>query len=406
MTQTTDFSQAPVRRLPMPEFISMLAFLFAIIAFSIDAMLPALPEIGHELTPGNINRAQLILTVFVAGMGVGTLFAGPISDSIGRKATITIGFVIYAAASVAAIFSHSIEMLLVARFIQGMGASGPRIVGLALVRDLYAGRDMARITSIVMMVFIIVPALAPSLGAGMIALAGWHGVFYAFLIFALIGCLWLNLRQAETLAPERRRELRIKPIFEAASEVLRNRHVMLCTLILTLGFGQMFGLLSSAQQLFGEAYGKGDAFPTWFAAMALLSGSGTILNAKFVTRFGMRRIAKWAYIMQTCVSGTMLILLTSDALPDVLRFPAFFIWAVSVFFMAGVTFGNLNALALQYMGHIAGMAASIVAAISTVSATLIASPVGLLYNGTALPVVTATLICSGLAWFLMRYLTD
>ncbi|WCR15230.1 multidrug effflux MFS transporter [Paracoccus seriniphilus] len=384
----------------------MLAFLFAIIAFSIDAMLPALPEIGHELTPGNINRAQLILTVFVAGMGVGTLFAGPISDSIGRKATITIGFVIYAAASVAAIFSHSIEMLLVARFIQGMGASGPRIVGLALVRDLYAGRDMARITSIVMMVFIIVPALAPSLGAGMIALAGWHGVFYAFLIFALIGCLWLNLRQAETLAPERRRELRIKPIFEAASEVLRNRHVMLCTLILTLGFGQMFGLLSSAQQLFGEAYGKGDAFPTWFAAMALLSGSGTILNAKFVTRFGMRRIAKWAYIMQTCVSGTMLILLTSDALPDVLRFPAFFIWAVSVFFMAGVTFGNLNALALQYMGHIAGMAASIVAAISTVSATLIASPVGLLYNGTALPVVTATLICSGLAWFLMRYLTD
>ncbi|WP_372802916.1 multidrug effflux MFS transporter [Paracoccus seriniphilus] len=406
MTQTTDFSQAPVRRLPMPEFISMLAFLFAIIAFSIDAMLPALPEIGHELTPGNINRAQLILTVFVAGMGVGTLFAGPISDSIGRKATITIGFVIYAAASVAAIFSHSIEMLLVARFIQGMGASGPRIVGLALVRDLYAGRDMARITSIVMMVFIIVPALAPSLGAGMIALAGWHGVFYAFLIFALIGCLWLNLRQAETLAPERRRELRIKPIFEAASEVLRNRHVMLCTLILTLGFGQMFGLLSSAQQLFGEAYGKGDAFPTWFAAMALLSGSGTILNAKFVTRFGMRRIAKWAYIMQTCVSGTMLILLTSDALPEVLRFPAFFIWAVSVFFMAGVTFGNLNALALQYMGHIAGMAASIVAAISTVSATLIASPVGLLYNGTALPVVTATLICSGLAWFLMRYLTD
>lgn len=297
-------------------------------------------------------------------------------------------------------------MLLVARFIQGMGASGPRIVGLALVRDLYAGRDMARITSIVMMVFIIVPALAPSLGAGMIALAGWHGVFYAFLIFALIGCLWLNLRQAETLAPERRRELRIKPIFEAASEVLRNRHVMLCTLILTLGFGQMFGLLSSAQQLFGEAYGKGDAFPTWFAAMALLSGSGTILNAKFVTRFGMRRIAKWAYIMQTCVSGTMLILLTSDALPDVLRFPAFFIWAVSVFFMAGVTFGNLNALALQYMGHIAGMAASIAAAISTVSATLIASPVGLLYNGTALPVVTATLICSGLAWFLMRYLTD
>ncbi|PHQ67238.1 MAG: multidrug MFS transporter, partial [Paracoccus sp.] len=183
-------------------------------------------------------------------------------------------------------------------------------------------------------------------------------------------------------------------------------HVMLCTLILTLGFGQMFGLLSSAQQLFGEAYGKGDAFPAWFAAMALLSGSGTILNATFVTRFGMRRIAKWAYIMQTCVSATMLILLLSGALPPALHFPAFFVWCVSVFFMAGVTFGNLNALALQYMGHIAGMAASIVAAISTVLATLIAAPVGQLYNGTALPVVAATLICSGLAWFMMRFLTD
>lgn len=406
MTQTTDFVQAPQRRLPMPEFISMLAFLFATIAFSIDAMLPALPDIAAELTPQNVNRAQLILSVFVAGMGVGTLFAGPISDAIGRKSTITIGFGIYAAASVVAIMSSSIEVLLAARFVQGIGASAPRIVGLALVRDLYAGREMARITSFVMMVFIIVPALAPALGAQMISLAGWHGVFYAFLAFALIGCTWLNLRQAETLAPERRRPLRISTIFSAASEVLRNRQVMLCTLILTLGFGQMFGLLSSAQQLFGEAYGKGDDFPTWFAAMALLSGTGTILNATFVTRFGMRRIAKWAYIMQTVVSSVMLILLLSDALPQALRFPAFFVWAVSVFFMAGVTFGNLNALALQRMGHIAGMAASIVAAVSTVLATLIASPVGLLYDGTALPVVTATLICSGLAWYLIRHLTD
>jgi MFS transporter, DHA1 family, multidrug resistance protein len=406
MSHAASFQQTPLRRLPMPEFIAMLAFLFATIAFSIDAMLPALPDIAAELTPDNVNRAQLILTVFVAGMGVGTLFAGPISDAIGRKRAITIGFGIYAAATVIAIFANSIEMLLVARFVQGLGASGPRIVGLALVRDLYAGREMARITSFVMMVFIIVPALAPSIGAGMIYLAGWHGVFIGFLLFALIGCSWLNLRQAETLPPERRRPLRAGPLREAAREVLTSRHVMLCTLILTLGFGQMFGLLSSAQQLFGEAYGKGDAFPAWFAAMALLSGSGTILNATFVTRFGMRRIAKWAYIMQTCVSATMLILLLSGALPPALHFPAFFVWCVSVFFMAGVTFGNLNALALQYMGHIAGMAASIVAAISTVLATLIAAPVGQLYNGTALPVVAATLICSGLAWFMMRFLTD
>ncbi|KJZ32654.1 multidrug MFS transporter [Paracoccus sp. S4493] len=406
MTDVSHPGLAQQQRLPLPEFIAMLAFLFATIAFSIDAMLPALPDIAADLTPDNVNRAQLILTTFVAGMGLGTLFAGPLSDALGRKRTITIGFGIYIAATIAAIYADSLELLLVARFVQGLGAAGPRIVGLALVRDLYEGREMARISSFVMMIFIMIPAVAPTLGAGIIAISDWHGVFLAFIAFALIGALWLNIRQAETLPPAARRPLRIGTLYAAAREVLSDRQVMLATLILTLGFGQMFGLLSSAQQLFGETYGKGENFHLWFAAMALLSGSGTVLNATFVMRFGMRRIAKWAYMMQTIVSGLALTLILSGVLPQGLEFPVFFFWAVSVFFMAGVTFGNLNALALQRMGHIAGMAASIVAAISTLAAVLIAAPVGLLYNGTAIPAITATLICSGLAWALMRRLND
>jgi len=405
----TDIAQAiatPKRRLPLPEFIAMLAFLFATIAFSMDAMLPALPKIAADLTPDNVNRAQLILTSFVAGMGLGTLFAGPISDALGRKRTITLGFGIYIAATIAAIYSNSLETLLIARFIQGIGASGPRIVGLALVRDLYQGREMARITSFVMMIFITVPAIAPTIGAGIISMSNWHGVFIAFIFFGLIGASWLNIRQAETLPPQDRRPLRVTTLLAAATEVLSNRQVMLTTVVLTLGFGQMFALLSSAQQLFGETYGKGESFHLWFALMALLSGSGTILNATFVIRFGMRRIAKWAYIMQTVVSGTIMVLMLTNLIPPALQFPAFFFWATSVFFMAGVTFGNLNALALQHMGHIAGMAASIIAAISTLAAVVIAAPVGLLYNGTALPAMTATLICSSLAWFLMRRLAD
>ena len=394
------------RCMPLPEFVAMLAFLFATVAFSIDAMLPALPDIAAELTPGNVNRAQLILTVFMAGMGIGTLVAGPVSDAIGRKPAIYLGTAIYVAGSIAAIFSQSIEFLLAARFVQGLGASGPRIIGMALIRDLYAGRDMARISSFVMMVFITVPALAPSIGAVIIRFSGWQGVFLAFVLFGLAGALWMGLRQPETLAPAHRRPLRLGPLTAAAREVLSDRQVMLCTLVLTLGFGQMFALLSSAQQLFAETYDKGDSFPAWFAVMALLSGTGTLLNATFVMRFGMRRIARWAYVMQTVVSAAMLVLILSDALPAGLRFAAFFVWAVSVFFMAGVTFGNLNALALQRMGHIAGMAASIIAALSTIAATLIAAPVGLLYNGTAVPAVAATLICSALAWWLMGWLRD
>lgn len=390
------------RRQPMPEFIAMLALIFASIAFSIDSMLPALPQIARELTPEDVNRAQLVLTAFVAGLGFGLFLAGPLSDAFGRKRIIVLGFGIYAVGAVAAVFAPSLEMLLAARVLQGIGAAGPRIVSLALVRDLYQGREMARITSFVMMIFILVPAVAPSLGAVIIHFAGWRGVFGAFVLLALVGSSWLSLRQVETLAPARRRPLRLPTLIAGAREVLAHPQVRLVTVVMTLGFGQMFALLSSAQQLFSEAYGKGDSFPLWFAGMALLSGSGTVLNARYVMRLGMRRIVTAAYAMQVVVSATMLVLLTSGILPTALAFPAFFLWAVSVFFMAGVTFGNLNAMALQHMGHLAGMAASVVAAVSTLGAVLIAAPVGQLYDGTALPIVMATLACSALALWLMR----
>ncbi|WP_112875321.1 multidrug effflux MFS transporter [Paracoccus endophyticus] len=391
----------PPHRLALPEFVAMLAFLFAVIAFSIDAMLPALPQIAAELTPDDVNRAQLILTAFVAGMGLGTLFAGPLSDAIGRKPAMAVGFAVYLAATLAALFAQSLELLLLARFVQGIGAAGPRIVGMALVRDLYQGRDMARITSFVMMVFILIPALAPSIGQGFIALGGWRAVFGAFLAFGLAGLAWMWLRQAETLAPAHRRPLRLSTLAAGVREVLSDREVVLCTVVLSLGFGQMFALLSSAQQLFAEAYGRGDSFPLWFAAMALLSGAGTVLNARLVMRLGMHRLARWAYAMQIVVSTLFLAALLTGALPGSLRFAAFFLWAVSVFTMAGLTFGNLNAIAMQRMGHLAGTTASVTSALSTLAAVLIAAPVGLAYGGTAIPVTVATLACSILAWAIM-----
>ena len=391
----------PPHRLALPEFVAMLAFLFAVIAFSIDAMLPALPQIAAELTPDDVNRAQLILTAFVAGMGLGTLFAGPLSDAIGRKPAMAVGFAVYLAATVAALFAQSLELLLLARFAQGIGAAGPRIVGMALVRDLYQGRDMARITSFVMMVFILIPALAPSIGQGFIALGGWRAVFGAFLAFGLAGLAWMWLRQAETLAPAHRRPLRLATLAAGVREVLSDREVVLCTVVLSLGFGQMFALLSSAQQLFAEAYGRGDSFPLWFAAMALLSGAGTVLNARLVMRLGMHRLARSAYAMQIVVSTLFLAALLTGALPGSLRFAAFFLWAVSVFTMAGLTFGNLNAIAMQRMGHLAGTTASVTSALSTLAAVLIAAPVGQAYGGTAIPVTLATLACSVLAWAIM-----
>lgn len=395
----------PARRLSLPEFTAMLASLTATVAFSIDAMLPALPQIAADLAPDAVNSAQLVLTVFVLGMGMGTFVVGPISDALGRKRTISIGIGIYILGAILATQAGSLEALLAARFVQGLGAAGPRIVPMALVRDLYSGREMARVTSFIMMIFILVPAVAPSVGAVIIAGAGWRGVFWAFVLFGLAGLAWVNLRQPETLPPARRRPLVARTLIAGAREVLADREVRLYTLVMTLGFGQMFALLSSSQQLFA-AHGVTDSFPMWFAVMALLAGSASVLNARFVMRLGMRRIVSWAYLMQIGASVVMLGAVLLGLPQGFAGFAAVFPWSVSVFFMAGITFGNLNALALQKMGHLAGMAASVVTALSTVGAVLIAAPVGLMFSGSALPIVAATLICSVLAALLMRRTAD
>ncbi|WP_370515185.1 Bcr/CflA family efflux MFS transporter [Paracoccus sp. S-4012] len=392
-------------RLAQPEFVAMLAFVFATVAFSIDSMLPALPQIAAELVPEDVNRAQLVLTSFMVGLGVGTLGAGPLSDAFGRKAVIAAGFLIYIAGAMLAIVAPTMETMLLARAIQGFGAAAPRIVSQALVRDLYEGREMARILSFVNMLFILVPAAAPAMGMAIIAVTGWRGVFGAFVVFGLVALLWVALRQAETLPAAARRPMRAGPLLADAREAIGDRVVIICTLTVALGFAQMFALLSSAQQLFVETYGvPPTAFPIWFAVMALLSGSGAIVNARMVRRVGMRRMASAAYAAQIVIAAAVLLLMASAQVPEALRFPLFFAWALSLFLMAGITFGNLNALALQNMGHIAGTTSSVVSAISTLLAMAIAAPVGLLYDGTALPVVTAALICSTLAWLLLRRL--
>lgn len=391
-----------IRRLPLPEFTAMVAMLFATIAFSIDAMLPALPAIAAELSAEAPNRAQLILSAFVFGMGAGTLFAGPISDAMGRKPTIAGGILLYIVGAILAHYSGSLEMLLLARVIQGLGSAGPRIAGLALTRDLYEGREMARVMSFVMTVFMIVPALAPAVGAGIIAFTGWRGVFLAFVIFGLLALIWVSTRQPETLPPGQRRPLTAVNLISALREVLGNRDVRIYTAVMTLGYGQMFALLSSIQQIFGEGYGRTTSFPYWFALIAVVSAAASILNARLVMRLGMRRLATNAYLALAVFSALAAVIFWADVLTGWLAFAGFFIWANSIFFIAGLTFGNLNALSLQKMGHIAGMATSVIAAISTVLSVAIAAPIGQAFDGTPLPVMVGAVVCSTLGYILMR----
>lgn len=374
---------APAPRLSLPEFIALMAMLFATIAFSIDAMLPALPEIAAELTPADPNRAQLILSSFVLGMGLGTFIAGPLSDSFGRKVVILSGAVLFCIGAAMAWAAPTLEGVLIGRVIQGLGAAGPRIVSVAMIRDLYAGRQMARIMSFAMMVFTLVPAVAPLVGAGIIAMTGWRGIFGAFILFSAVSMAWLMLRQPETLAA--RSPFRLAPLWAALREVIGMRVVQLSIAMQAMLFAALFGTLSQVQYLFDQTHGRGDSFPLWFAMIALVAGSASFINAQLVVRLGMRRLLRNALAAQMTASGLMAVLAYGGLVPDGAAFAVFLIWVTGVFFTTGFTLGNINAIAMEPLGHVAGMAASVISALATVAGVLLAVPLGLAFDGTTGP---------------------
>ncbi|MFY1707789.1 multidrug effflux MFS transporter [Tritonibacter scottomollicae] len=382
------------------EFIAMIAMMFATIAFSIDAMLPALPDIGATLSPDDTNRAQLIVTSFVLGMGCGTFFTGPLSDAFGRKPVIFVGSSLYCLGALAAYFSQSLETILISRVLMGLGAAAPRVVAIAIVRDLYVGRDMARIMSLVMMIFTLVPAFAPLLGTGIIAVSDWRGIFAAFAIFSVITVVWMGFRLVEPLKKEDRRPLRLPQMLAALREMVNHPTVRLSILAQTFCMAMLFTIIVMVQPAYDEVFDRAESFPVWFMIVALMAGTASFLNASLVGRVGMRRMVTWALGVQIIGSSAMFVT-TQFTIADPMSFYIFVAWQTSVFFMVGLTLGNLNAIAMEPMGHIAGMAASVMGAISTVAAAFIAAPVGLLFDGTIVPMVGGVLTAAVLAFVTM-----
>lgn len=397
---------AAPRRLSQAEFVAMAACIFATIAFSIDAMLPALPEIGKTLQPDAPNRAALVVLTFVLGMGIGTLFTGPLSDALGRRAVIQGGAVLYMTGALLAWISPSLELLLAARVLQGLGMAGPRVAIMAVVRDLYEGREMARLLSFIMMVFTLVPAVAPTVGAGIIALSDWRAIFVAFVMFSVVSVGWYTVRQPETLPMEHRRPMTRDLLLDGMKAVFSYRSVTIAILVQTFVFSTLFMLISTIQQIMDQTYGRGESFPLWFGLIAILSGGSSMLNAAIVGRFGMRRIIRVALSVQVLVSGTMTLLLWTGYLPTGAGFGLFVAWAVTVFSMIGLTIGNLNSLAMEPLGHVAGLAASIIGSVSTVGAVALSAPVSQLFDGTALPLAAGIFTAIVTAAVMMRFMPD
>jgi DHA1 family bicyclomycin/chloramphenicol resistance-like MFS transporter len=375
--------------------------MFSLVAMSIDAMLPALPAIGADLSVSSPNEAQFVVASLFFGLAFGQLVAGPLSDCFGRKPIIYVGLLLFMGGCLLSILAPSFAWMIAGRTLQGVGAAAPRIVTIALVRDQYEGRAMARVMSFALSVFIVVPALAPSMGQAILLLAGWRAIFTTFLLIALVTLVWFAQRQPETLAPALRSAFSFQRILAAVREVCVTRVAIGHTVATGFIFASFVGYLSSAQQIFQQTYGVGNWFPAYFAALALSIGCASLINGRLVIRYGMRRISTTAIRLLTGLATVFLFVVWwLGGVPPLWLFMAFLI---SMFFCVGLLFGNLNALSMAPLGHIAGVGAAVVGFVGTIISVPIGAAVGQAYDGTVTALAAGFSIFGAAALLTMRW---
>lgn len=367
------------------EFVALMALMTSLVALSIDAMLPALATIGRDLGTRDPNDPQLIVGALFLGLAVGQTIYGPVSDSVGRKRPVYAGLALYLIGTFLCVLAWSFPAILFGRFLQGLGVAGPRIVTLALVRDQYEGRAMARIMSLIMAVFIVVPALAPALGQAILEFAHWRAIFALLLTLATTAFLWFALRLPETLQPERRHPFSLRRLATGLYQTIRSRHAMGYAASAGIIFGGFIGYLSSAPQIFQQQYGLGAQFPLYFAILALAVGGASLVNARLVMLFGMRLLARRALQAQCMLS--ILVALYAWSIDGVLPLWALMAWGVAAFFCQGLLFGNFNALAMEPLGHIAGIGAAVVSSLTLFVSLAFGIAIGQAYDGTVLPLI-------------------
>lgn len=390
------------KKLSTTEFIVLIAFMFSLIAYATDAMLPAFEQIAVDLNTANVSRVQLIIATFFLGTGIGQLLAGPLSDTLGRKPVILGGIGIFIASSVWAYATSSIEMLLVARFVQGLGISAPRTVGMAMVRDMYAGRQMARVVSLAMMLFVLVPGVAPLFGQYLMLSFGWRSIFLSCVVLGLMVSLWLWLRQEETLAVAKRKPFRWMVLVEGWRELRKSRRVIMSVLTLCFAYSFIFAYLSSAQQVFVDWLGVGEAFPLYFGVIAVISGAAGALNAVLVVRLGMWLLSSIGMLIIFVCSMATGGVIWAGLIDGPTLLYLFVGWSIMMFFVSGLVFTNLNAMAMEPMGHIAGTASALIGAISTIGSMVLVIPIGQMYDGTGLPLIFGVGMCAGVGYVLNR----
>lgn len=387
--QPAKLTPAQPRGMRKAELVAMVAGLMALNAMAIDIMLPALGEISRAtglIADGapRDNRQQLIIFAYVLGFGAPQLVWGPITDRFGRRAPLFIGLIGYTLTALLCVLLKEFWLLLAARFLQGVFASGARIVAAAVVRDMFAGRSMASFMSLVMTIFMIVPIIAPAIGQLILFFAPWEGIFIVLALWGLMMLVWSWVRLPETLPPQARRPLNLRSAGSAYLEVVRTPVSFGYMCASGVVFGALFAFIASSEQVFREVFEQGESFALWFAGIAAALAIANFTNSRLVERIGMRRISHAALIMFTLISAVLAIT-TFFSGESFIRFFPLFALGFACFGMMG---SNFSALAMEPLGKIAGTASAAYGFATTLMSSLIGLFIGAQFDGTTVPMMT------------------
>ncbi|MEP9378266.1 multidrug effflux MFS transporter [Aquabacter sp. CN5-332] len=374
------------------EFVAIVALMMGITAFSIDNLLPAFGPIRAHFSVVEANDLQLLITAYMVGFGVMQIVFGTISDVIGRKKALMAGLVIYAVGCLMAMMADSFTTLLIARGIQGLGSAAGRVLSIAIVRDRFQGREMARVMSFCMMVFLIIPVIAPSIGSGILQVGEWHMIFGAMLTLCLILAVWFGLRMPETLHPEYRVPFSVKAILAGVRRTVSNRRTFGYSSAMGLMMGCLMAYIAMCQQIFEDGvYHLGLLFPLAFAAIAGVMGVASFINAKLVRSVGMRRLSHFGVCGFTLLGLAQVVAaLAFDGPPPVILYCALLALAQALF---ALTVPNFNSIAMEPLGAVAGTASSFIGFYTTLLGAALGMIVGRSFDGTVLPL--------GLGYFLL-----
>lgn len=383
------------------EFIALMASMMSLVALSIDAILPGLGAIGESINHTDNKDLQLIITMIFLGLGFGQLVFGTLSDSFGRKPIVYIGIIVFLLASLICVTATSLEMMLLGRILQGVGLSAPRSISTSIIRDKFDGDYMAKIMSFITVMFLLVPMLAPILGQSLINHYNWQSIFIVQMTLSVIVIIWFALRQEETLIKERRLPFSKDLFFNGIKEFLKYKESIVYTLITGFMQGSFMVFLSTSKHIFQNQYGHVDEFVYIFAGLSFSMGLATFLNGNLVLRFGMKKLSRIALFVFTSSALTYVVLFFNSANPSL---PILLAFMSIQFACIGFIFGNVRALTMQPIGHIAGIGASFSGFASTIMAVPIAIFIGSFIDTTALPLFIGYFTCGTLAILLIQFL--